>query len=398
MTDHLFDKAPCGYFAFADDGTLVDVNDTLCTILQHTKESLRGGSVERLLTLPARIFFQTHLFPLVKMHGHAEEIFLNLHTSGGKHLPVLLNAQRSDWQGRPLTACVFIVVPHRKKFEDELVAARKTAEAALQENTELAKAKAELQQHAEQLELQMRLANRQNHELKQFSHAVTHNLKEPLRKLLLFAGKLEATTGLPDVHKVLQSAGQLKAVVSGLQQYVWLTETGKHFTRVDLNETVLLAAAALKAELGSDLLSVTSNNLAALQGDAAQLQLLVYHLLANAIQFRKGEKAEVTIQTTLLKQNTFRAVEGRYRYADFVRLEVTDQGTGFDPAYKDQVFELFRKLHFSDRQGLGLALCRKIAENHGGYIDADSRLGGATTITVWLPAEQGDISPEATLI
>ena len=155
MTEQLLDKAPCGYFSFFDDSVILHVNETLCSLLGYEREQLLGKSVESILSLPGRIFFQTHLFPLVKVQGHAEEIFLFLQTSNGNHLPVLLNAQKTTWEGRNIISCAFIVVPTRKKFEDELLAARKAAETALRENEELLKAKDDLKQNAEKLERQM---------------------------------------------------------------------------------------------------------------------------------------------------------------------------------------------------------------------------------------------------
>jgi phosphoserine phosphatase RsbU/P len=148
----IFDLAPCGYFSFFDDGTLYIVNETLCNLLGYQKQELEGKNIETVFTIPTRIFYQTHFFPLVKMHGHTEEIFITLLTKGKSQLPVLLNAKRVSGGTKPYTSCAFIVVANRKKFEDELVAARNAAERALKENSELLKARAALQEHAEQLD------------------------------------------------------------------------------------------------------------------------------------------------------------------------------------------------------------------------------------------------------
>src|SRR5687768_7392412 len=187
MTEDSLDKAPCGYFSFGDDGTVRTVNATLCALLGFRKEELAGKNVESFFTLPTRIFYQTHFFPLVKMQGHAEEIFISLLCSDGEQLPVLLNAKRMDWEGSVVTCCSFIIVRNRKKYEDELVAARKTAEKALNENVDLLKVKNELQRQASELDKQVQLVNRQNDELRQFSHVISHSLREPLRKILMFS-------------------------------------------------------------------------------------------------------------------------------------------------------------------------------------------------------------------
>ena len=388
MIAQLFNQAPCGYFSFSDDGNILDVNDTLCNILQIDQEVLKGKNVETLFTLPTRIFFQTHLFPMLKMQGYAEEIFITLLRSDNEYLPVLLNAKRMEWEKQMITSCVFIVVPNRKKFEDELVAARNTAENALSQNTELVKIKEELQLRTKKLEQQMQMVNNQHQELQQFSHVVTHNLKEPLRKILLFTEKLQREVQLPTMDKLVRSSQQMKAVVTGLQQYVWLNEKDNQFKNVNLDEIVHKQISQLTKEYGADLLNLQMEALGNLEADEEQVELLIYHLLDNAIKFRKGEKANLTIKSTLLKQNVYRQLVDKYDYQSSVKLEFIDDGIGFDDEYKFHIFELFRKLHSGQGQGLGLALCKKIVGNHAGTIEAESIPGISTSITICLPVEQ----------
>ncbi|MGB8191755.1 MAG: ATP-binding protein [Chitinophagaceae bacterium] len=392
MIEKLFDKAPCGYFSFFDDGSFFLANETFYSLTGYTAEELTSQKIETIFTLATRIFCETHLFPMLRLNGQAEEIFLTLLTKEKQHLPVLLSANQLQWEGRTLTTCGFIVVRNRKKFEDELVAARNTAETALKENSGLLKAQAELQHYAEQLDKQVRLVNNQNNELKQFNHVVTHNLKEPLRKIHLYAEKLQ-TKDLPetlhqDAIKLMKSAAHLSKVIEGLQQYIWLNESSHHFTKVDLGQQVQQAAKQLDSQHPGLASAIQTSALPVIDADAGQVQLLLYHLLQNAFKFKKDEKAHITITATILKRNWFQSMEDKYRYEDFVRLEVRDEGMGFDPAYKKSLFQLFQKLHYGEGLGLGLALCRIIAANHHGFIEADSKLNEFATFTVWLPVNQ----------
>jgi len=392
MTDHLFNIIPCGIFCFADDGNVVEVNDTLCSILHYSPADLRGSNVEKIFTLSTRIFFQTHLFPLVKMRGHAEEIFLTMLSSKAEHLPVLLNAKRITIQEEMITCCAFIIVPNRKKFEDELVSSRNTAQKALRENTELIQAKEELFKHTEKLEHQMQLVARQNHELKQFSHVVTHNLKEPLRKTSIYASKLQADIKSPNLEKLIRSNEQMKTVLGGLQQYVWLNEKSNRFSILSLKTIIENAVKQLAVETDSGSFELTVEKTDQLEGDEEQLQLMFYHILSNAVKFRNGEKASIRIHSDILKQNKFRSLGDKYKYEDFVRIQVTDNGMGFESIYKEGIFELFKKMHYSSGQGVGLALCKKIAENHHGFIEAESKVNLYTTIIIWLPVKQSTVS------
>lgn len=386
-----FDNAPCGYFSFFDDGTIYMVNNTLCTLLGYSKEELANKKVESIFTLPTRIFYQTHFFPLVKMHGHAEEIFISLLTRQGEHLPVLLNAKRESGEN-PSTACSFIVVANRKKFEDELIAARKEAETALRENTLLLKAKADLQSHAKRLDEQIDVVNRQNHELKQLNHVITHSLKEPLRKMLLYTEKvggfdLGGEVG-DNLIKLTKASAQMHHIVAGLQQYVWLNDEPVVFAPIELGDVITTAADHLQQELKSDLLVLETSEMPLIDGDRKQLELLFYHLFANAVKFKKDEKAYVSVTASTIQQNKFNNIEGKYQYEDYIKLEISDKGIGFDDSFGETIFELFRKLHFSEGIGLGLALCKKITANHFGFIKAKSKINEGTVMTVMLPISQ----------
>lgn len=385
MIETFFENGPCGYFAFDDNATTLLINNTLASALDKPKSEIIGKSVESIFTLPTRIFFQTHLFPMIKMHGYAEEIFLTLLNSKGNSFPVLLNAKKIEWKGNLITSCACIFVPNRKKFEDELVAARKTAEKAVAENTELIKAKTELQNQTERLDNQIQLVQIQNRELKQFSHVITHNLKEPLRKILMYTGKLSLETSAPSLSKLMKANEQMKAVVSGLQQYVWLNEKKTNYEKVNLNMIVKEINKEIIENFPAVQISLQSDELPHIEGDEDQFKMMIQHLISNAVKFRKGKVAEIIIAGTIIKQNRFKAIENKYKFQDYLRLEIIDKGIGFDPIYAEHIFELFKKVHYSEGQGLGLALCKKIVENHNGHIKAESELNKFTKLTVWLP-------------
>ena len=392
MTDIFFNTSPAGYFSFYDNGCIYVINQTACDALGYEKVELEGSQVESIFTIPTKIFYQTHFFPMVKMHGHAEEIFITLLTKKGEFLPVLLNAKRIHQKENSFTACSFIVVPNRKKFEDELVAARKQAENALQENSELLQAKAALQTRAEQLDDQMHIVNERNNELKQLNHVITHNLKEPLRKMLLFVDRLQLFQ-LPEetshsMEKLARASAQMKNIVKGLQQYVWLDDVDLKFKKVDLNQLIETACSKIREEAGENVLDIKTGTLPHIEADEEQLSILFYHILSNAVKFKNGDKAFVTIKSTVIKKNRFRTVSNKYQYEDFLKIEISDKGIGFDPGSGESAFELFRKLHISEGTGLGLALCKKIAGNHSGYINISSLINKGTIVEILLPVSQ----------
>ncbi|MDQ3278077.1 MAG: ATP-binding protein [Bacteroidota bacterium] len=382
--------APCLYFTTTDEGTIEAVNDTLCHQVGYTRAELLGQKQDLIFTVPTRIFQQTHFFPLLKMQGHAEEIYITLLTKEGEWLPVLISARRKKAGEKYLSMYAGIVVHNRKKFEDELVAAKRAAEAALHENTALQQAKQELQEHTELLDQQMYLVNKQNEELRQFNHVVTHEMQEPLRKLFLFTNMLLEGSHVGSVENTVQKirsvSEQMKAKLSGLQQYVWLIETPIRMTSLSLHGMFTAAVAQLQKEHPDVSIHLRIDDLPEVYADKGQMELLINEITANAVRFRKHPNAvTVFVSASIIQENRFRTIADKYAYTDYVRIQVRDDGQGFDATYKDQVFALFRRLHTTGGRGIGLSLCKKVVENHQGTITIDSRIGEGTLLTLTLP-------------
>jgi light-regulated signal transduction histidine kinase (bacteriophytochrome) len=231
--------------------------------------------------------------------------------------------------------------------------------------------------------------NQQNNELKQLNHVISHSLKEPLRKMLVYTDKLNEYAFPDEVNnsivRLTKASTKMREIVTGLQQYIWLSNSPAEFKHINLGDVLKTASEHIQRKLRKNELILNAGNLPSIEADAAQLELLMYHILSNAVHFKKDEKAYVSVSASLIQQNRFTSVEGKYQYDDFVKLEFTDKGIGFDPSSAEDVFGLFKKLHLTDRIGLGLALCKKVVGNHFGSIKAQSQLNEGTTITVMLP-------------
>jgi anti-anti-sigma regulatory factor len=128
--DELLNTAPCGFITFADDGTIVAVNATLARLLEHKVDELMGQRLELILPVASRIFYQTHFFPLLKMHGKAEEVYFSLRTKSSEDIPVLVNAVRRERDGGAANDCVIIPMRQRRRYEDEILEAKREAEEA----------------------------------------------------------------------------------------------------------------------------------------------------------------------------------------------------------------------------------------------------------------------------
>src|SRR4051812_17629151 len=145
LQQKLLRQAPCGIFSFTEDGSITMANAYCCKILEYEEAELVKSNIQTLLTVSGRIFYQTHFYPLVKLHEHAEEIFLYLLTKSKKDIPVILNSVVVKTAAASEIVCSFIPVFNRGKYEGEILLAKKTAEEALQKNEELESVKRELE-------------------------------------------------------------------------------------------------------------------------------------------------------------------------------------------------------------------------------------------------------------
>lgn len=147
--DERLDRAPCGYLSTAEDGTMLAVNETLAELLGQSRDALLGQGIDLILPLPSKIFYQSYLFPMVTLHGRAEEIYMTLLQHDGGRLPTLVNAARRKRGDQTVNDFIFFVVHRRHQFERELLAAKKQAEtyahALRKANAGLKQARAEVE-------------------------------------------------------------------------------------------------------------------------------------------------------------------------------------------------------------------------------------------------------------
>ena len=224
---------------------------------------------------------------------------------------------------------------------------------------------------------------RSNAELEQFAYVASHDLQEPLRKIQAFGDLLSTKHGavLPEegrsyVGKMQASAGRMSRLIDDLLSYSRVTTHAKPFTQVNLAETVrdVVDDLELRAEKVGGRVEV--GDLPRVEGDAIQLRQLFQNLIGNALKFHRPGVPPIVRVTA-------------ERVADGWVLSVADNGIGFEERHAGRIFQVFQRLHGRDEYegtGVGLAICRKIVDRHGGTITADGRPGVGATFVVTLPA------------
>lgn len=399
--DDLLSFAPCGLFSFTDDGVLVAANDTLLELLGYTREQLLGRPVESFLTLASRMFFQTHFFPLLRLSGKVEELYLSLRDQGGGSVPVLINAVRKEREEGLVNHCACMPVREREKFEDELLKARRAAEEALRNNQALLEARQELEAHARELDQKLTEVEQHNQQLTRVSHILSHDLREPVRKLSMFSCLFTredreglSLTGQRSLERIKTVSAKLEQLVLALHQLVELDVSEEPLEEVELLEVVGSARQRVEELAGPGAVTLQCAPLPIIQGRRRQLMLLFFHLFENATKFRRSDVPRIGIDCQIVQRNRFRSMKDRYRYTDFVRIVFSDNGMGFDDKYRDYVFEVLRKLDpGTPGLGIGLPLCRKVAQKHHGSISVESEPGVGTRFTILLPLRQSESPP-----
>jgi PAS domain S-box-containing protein len=135
--DELLNTAPCGFLTFTDEGIIRAVNETLLRLLGQDADKLLGQHIESILPVASRIFYQTHFFPLLKLHGEVQEVYFSLRSKTGEDIPVLVNAARRVRESVEVNDCIIILMRQRRRYEDEILEAKRAAEEANRVKDEL---------------------------------------------------------------------------------------------------------------------------------------------------------------------------------------------------------------------------------------------------------------------
>lgn len=227
---------------------------------------------------------------------------------------------------------------------------------------------------------------RSNQELEQFAYAASHDLQEPLRKILAFGDRLEThcaaaldEQGRDYLARLTSATQRMQNFINDLLEYSRVTTRGRPFETVDLTEVMREALSDLDMRIQESNAEVQVGELPRLDADRLQLRQLFQNLLSNALKFhREKEPPRVEITGACVEE------EGR----PFVRVTITDHGIGFEDRFSERIFGIFQRLHAREEYegtGIGLALCRRIVQRHGGRIEARGRPGEGAVFAVLLP-------------
>ncbi len=364
----LYQNAPAMYFSLDPSGRLVECNQTFLSTLQRGREELVGQGFDRFLAGDELVRCQALYARLLETGSLETES--RWVSSRGATLPVWISGKviRGPKGNVEQTRCI----------AQDLTAMHRL-EAQLQEsNRSLARANTEL--------------SRKNRELDEFVYVISHDLQEPLRTLTALADYL-----LQDHSGGLDSAGQeyTRRLASAARRMRTMIHALLNLSRAGkvTGESVPVPLGPLVDDVRADLSELIRSRHAevrvaspdaVLQGDRRRLHQLLTNLVTNAIKYNQSPVPSVEVGTLGLADGNPRGAEGT---GPSQTLYVRDNGIGIDPRHHDRVFQVFRRLHAQEDyegSGVGLAICTKIAQAHGGRIWVESEPEkGATFFVAW---------------
>jgi len=237
-----------------------------------------------------------------------------------------------------------------------------------------------------------------NRELQEFASVASHDLQEPLRKVQAFgdllkseyAARLDAE-GRDYLERMQNAASRMQTLINDLLVLARLGSRARPFELVDLNRVAREVLADLEAQIMRTGGRAELGELPTIEADPVQMRQLLQNVIGNALKFCRPEEPPVVKIRNIAIAGAEPRLAARASSVSCCRISVEDNGIGFDEKYLDRIFAAFQRLHGRreyEGTGIGLAICRRIVERHGGSITATSTLGRGTTFMITLPLSQ----------
>jgi light-regulated signal transduction histidine kinase (bacteriophytochrome) len=255
-----------------------------------------------------------------------------------------------------------------------------------------------LREYERSLEENIKELHRSNTELEEFAYVASHDLQEPLRKLTTFSERLQlkftdklGPDGILYLERIMAATENMRILIDNLLEFSRTARSGKYFTQANLTELLNEVKSNLELKIEETGTVIFDKPLPTMEVISSQIKQLFDNLLSNSIKFRKEDETPV-IHIKYHKLD----VQDKNKYnlrpdKNYINITVEDNGIGFEKEYSEKIFQIFQRLHGKSQypgSGIGLAICKKIVENHNGVIFGEGEIGKGSVFTVILPETQ----------
>jgi len=252
-----------------------------------------------------------------------------------------------------------------------------------------------------QLEDNIKILEAANIELSTFAHVASHDLQEPLRKLLTYSSILRAEyfqsldkRGQNYLEKIHKASARMRNLIADILQFSAISQSNLYFEPVDLLVVIKEAISDLEISIAeSNAKIILGDQFPVIEANAIQIRRLFQNIIGNSLKFIKpGITPQIDI---MYSRSSGIKIDDSLPEHEFCVLTIRDNGIGFKPEYKNKIFTMFQRLHNNDiytGTGIGLAICKQIVGKHHGYIYADSKPDEGVSIQILLPIFQAPVS------
>lgn len=362
-------------FTHMDDTIVFDANNAYLNMLGYTRDELQTGKINRHDYTPQEFLVQDHKALEIAMKDFISPPYeKDIVRRDGVKISVL--------KGRALInnseiMSVFIDITERKISEQKIKFFNLELETKVKERTN----------DLEQV----------NSQLQQFAYVASHDLQEPLRKIITFSNILKQnhTDNLSDIaisylNRIENASGRMRNLIHDLLHYSQIINSEKQFTSTDLNVILKDVLCDFELLIEDKKATIISDVLPVINAIPMQMNQLICNLISNALKFSKTDQVPVIkITSQILPHSELILYEDLDPKVPYYKIIFSDNGIGFEEKYEEQIFIIFQRLHQKENYkgtGIGLALCKKIVMNHSGAIFAKSKDNRGTDIHVFLPA------------
>jgi len=405
----LFEQSPLGVLSIDPETALpIEFNDAAHRQLGYSRQEFARMRISDYEAAEESAETRKRIEKVLR---EGQDTFETKHrTKEGEIRNVLVSVKNIKLSGKNVFLATFNDITERKQAEEELEKHRQHLEALVEQRT------AQLQKSMADLE-------RSNRELEQFAYVASHDLQEPLRMVSSYTqllarryqDKLDADAN-EFITFAVDGANRMQRLINDLLAYSRVGTRGKPFEPMDCNSALGQALVNLSVAIEDNNALVTNDELPTVMADEAQLVQLFQNLIGNAIKFRSEEPPRVHISARLDTETRGRGDAETRRHGDAETrghgdaetrghgdsprhpitasprqwvFSVRDNGIGIDPQHHERIFVIFQRLHNRDEYpgtGIGLAICKRIVERHGGRIWVESEVGKGSTFYFTIPA------------
>ncbi|NNF18787.1 MAG: PAS domain-containing protein [Flavobacteriaceae bacterium] len=355
-----------GALNVTEDGIISFANPHLLKVFNLSRDKIVGNSLFEFIHPDSREKFR-HMFKKA-LRGQAKgEVFLRV---GQERRPALVSMTSLQ----PKLSTIGIIMTDLTDFKNK---------------------EKLILQYQQNLKLKNKELSTTNKELASFVYIASHDLQEPLRKIQTFISRLEdketsnlSSRGEDYFQRITQAATRMQNLIEDLLDYSRASNENKVYEKTDMNDIVNEVLNDLHMQIEKAGAEIEVSELCEAEVIPFQFKQLILNLVSNSLKFTvPGRTPHIRIHSEIHSQRPdgLRRLPKKNYYCN---LRISDNGVGFSQKYSDKLFELFQRLHSRDEYegtGIGLAIVKKIVENHNGLVYADGKLGEGATFSIWFP-------------